>query len=181
MADGGGTGGTPEHQYNWKQTLSDVTLSIPVPEGTRGKMLDVAINRKSLKALLKFKNEVLIDGELYADVIVDECSWSVIDQKELSITLEKQNGTEWWPHVITSDEKIEVQDIKPPTSNMSDLDSETRAMVEKMMYERNNPDVNGPTEEEQERSKILEQFKKQNPDLDFSQVENQQFDDVQFK
>lgn len=123
--------------YTWRQTLQDVTITIPLPPNTRGKDLSVSINKRSISAALKVKSaqypDTFISGELFADVHTDESTWTVVDQKELVITLEKVNQVEWWPHVVTSAPKIDIKRIQPENSKLSDLDDDTRAMVEKMM------------------------------------------------
>lgn len=35
--------------YSWVQTLSDATVSVPVPSGTKGKMCDVVITKGKIK------------------------------------------------------------------------------------------------------------------------------------
>lgn len=126
--------------YRWRQTLQDVTISIPLPPGTRGKDLIVDIQSNKISAKLKTAPpadlnipQELIAGTLFKKIQTDESTWSVVDQKELSINLEKVNQTEWWPHVVTSAPKIDIRKIQPENSKLSDLDGETRAMVEKMM------------------------------------------------
>lgn len=57
----------------------------------------------------------------------------VDDSREISIHLEKLNQQTWWEHVVLGAPKIDTTKINPENSKLSDLDGETRAMVEKMM------------------------------------------------
>ena len=61
--------------------------------------------------------------------------WYQDDNKEVSIRLEKADGSSWWDSVIKGAPKIDTTKITPENSKLSDLDGETRAMVEKMMYD----------------------------------------------
>ena len=51
----------------------------------------------------------------------------------MSILLTKHNQLEWWKALLKGDPEIHTQKVEPEPSKLSDLDSETRQTVEKMM------------------------------------------------
>ncbi|ANB15975.1 nuclear movement protein nudC [Sugiyamaella lignohabitans] len=159
-------------KYTFKQTLEDVTVTIPLSAKTRAKFVNVKLGNSSIEAALKSTpDDYLIKGTLFNEIIVDESTWSVVDQEELVFNLEKVNKTEWWPHVVTTDPKIDVTKIQPENSKLSDLDDETRGMVEKMMFDQKQKQAGLPSSDELKKRQTLEKFKAMHPELDFSKVD----------
>lgn len=62
--------------YRWRQTLNDVTVSVPVPPGTRGKQLDVALRKDSIRVGLKGEPPV-IEGSFPKEIKVDDSTWTL--------------------------------------------------------------------------------------------------------
>lgn len=156
--------------YKWTQTIQEVDISVPVPPGTRARDLVVEIKSTSIKVGLKGQ-EPIMEGTFPKRVTTDECTWSLEDQKSVSIQLEKVNKMEWWEHVLTHHPKIDTTKITPENSNLSDLDGETRAMVEKMMYDQRQKEMGKPTSDEQKKADMLKKFQEQHPEMDFSNVQ----------
>jgi hypothetical protein len=155
--------------YKWEQQLGDVDVTVPVPKGTRARDLIVLIDKKKLRVGLKGKDNIL-DGDLCKPIKVEESTWSVEDTEFVHIHLEKVNQQEWWENVLTQHPKVDVRKIEPGNSKLSDLDGETRGMVEKMMFDNQQKAMGKPTSDELKKTEVLEKFKRSHPELDFSQA-----------
>ncbi|POW13900.1 hypothetical protein PSHT_07563 [Puccinia striiformis] len=164
--------------FTWKQTLQDLTLNIPVPPGTKARDLVVEIKKTKLKVGLKGK-EPILDGTLCKEIKQEESTWTlelslllpenpVDDNKEISLHLEKISQMSWWENVLTHHPKIDTTKITPENSKLSELDGETRAMVEKMMFDNQQKQMGKPTSDEQKKLEMLEKFKAAHPEMDFS-------------
>ncbi|KAJ0386455.1 hypothetical protein COL922a_004354 [Colletotrichum nupharicola] len=148
--------------YKWQQTIADVDVTFSVPGNYKSR--DLVIDLK--------KNTITAGGDLPHAIIVDDSTWTLASAadgtKTVEIHLDKVNKMEWWPHVVKDAPKIDVSKIQPDTSKLSDLDGETRGMVEKMMWDQRQKEMGLPTSDEQKKLDILKKFQAEHPEMDFS-------------
>ncbi|KAF9535417.1 nuclear movement protein nudC [Crepidotus variabilis] len=155
--------------YKWTQELGEVEITVPVPQGTRSRDLSVVLQKKKLSLGLKGQ-EPIMAGELSKEIKVEDSTWTIQDNKAVLFHLEKLDKQTWWQHILTHDPKIDTTKIEPQNSKLSDLDGETRGMVEKMMFDNQQKQLGRPTSDEMKKMEALKKFQDMHPELDFSKA-----------
>lgn len=97
---------TKTDAYAWKQTLEEVTVTIDVDVGTRGKDCDVKIDATHLR--VRVKSKVVIDGELAHGVKSTESTWTIEDRKQLIIILQKRIRHESWESLLAGQNVVDA-------------------------------------------------------------------------
>ncbi|KAJ8558118.1 hypothetical protein K7X08_004884 [Anisodus acutangulus] len=161
--------GLDQDNYSWGQTLQEVNLNIPVPQGTKSRFIVCDIKKNHLTVGLKGQPPI-IDGELYRPIKVEDCFWSLEDQKSISVLLTKKDQMDWWKCVVKGEPELDTQKVEPESSRLSELDPETRSSVEKMMFDQRQKSMGLPTSDDMQKQELLKKFMAQHPEMDFSRA-----------
>ncbi|KAG8369622.1 hypothetical protein BUALT_Bualt14G0032800 [Buddleja alternifolia] len=165
--------GLDTENYSWGQSLEEINITIPVPPGTQATSITVVIETHKIKVGLKDQVPI-IDGEreLFQGVKVEDCLWSLEDKKTVSVLLTKIDRMNWWKSLLKGDPEINMQKVEPAPSRLSELDLETRSMVEKMMFDQRQKKKGLPTSDEIAGQDMMKKIMSQHPGIDLSGAKN---------
>lgn len=161
-----GNGGNTE-RYSWRQTLSEVTIDFPLPEGVKKKDVEVGVVQGGRLRVCVKGSPPLLDATLPKRIKPDTLDWMIDSDskgKTLSVVFNKEGAMEWWASVGEGEPCIDIQKVEPENSKLGDLDGETRKTVEKMMFDQAQKSKGLPTSDELQKQDVLQRFMKAHPE-----------------
>jgi len=151
-----GNGGATS-RYVWTQTLEEVTVHIPLPEGIRAKDLRVKLDANSLSICQKEGKDdtkpILnsIEGMWYAKVRTSESTWTLESSSSSSSTSSSSSSSEkittlqlileklhktWWACVLSGDNPHIDTTMVDSTRHISTYDEQTQAEIRRIMHDQ---------------------------------------------
>ncbi len=159
-----GNGGSTS-RYVWTQTLDEVTVHVPLPDGIRAKDLNVDIGSNSISIREKGESSsglyVLlppIEGTLFARIRPSESTWTLetttsttanptLKITTLQLILDKAIKT-WWETVISGDNPVIDTTMVDSTRHIGSYDEETQAELRRIMFDQRQERLGLPTSQQ---------------------------------
>jgi hypothetical protein len=100
--------------YEWSQTPIDVVFKIQVPNHAKAKDMNCTLKQKKMQ--IEYDGATLVNGDLFADVVMDESHWQIDAEddgkKFLVWTMRKGNDYQPWASFIKNHPEIDTQILR---------------------------------------------------------------------
>jgi len=130
-----------------------VLVQVDLDRLTKSRDLEVSIENKRILAKRKADGSVLIQGDFFDEVKVEDSTWSIEEGEKLILNLEK-SCENIWKTVIKGDAEIDGSKVEN-TKKLDDFDQETQGALRKIVYEQNRKAQGLPTTEEEQQMEML--------------------------
>lgn len=112
MRPNSGRGGS-ESGYSWTQTLSEVTVTIPVVSKSARAHVKCSMTDNHVMVLVN-NSKPILRGKLFASISSDGSFWDFDrDEGIITLHLEKKDIIAWWSCVIVGHRKIDLDYLDP--------------------------------------------------------------------
>ncbi|KAI6659993.1 NudC domain-containing protein 3-like [Oopsacas minuta] len=141
--------------YRWSQTLTELDVLVDLPVVSKAKDVTVIIQNTHLKVTVK-KPEgeiVLIEGDLPHKVLTDSSLW-MVEGGVVHVSLDKAKER-MWGHVFEGEEEIDLTKVDA-IKEVSDLDTESHAAINRVMFDQHQKMQGKPQSHELETYEMLE-------------------------
>jgi len=160
----------PIRSYSWTQATKlgeqELGLRIRLPDGTRGKMLDVHVRKSTVEVLLL--RRPILSGEFWGEVCADDVEWTIEDveekmqeegvypavRRELRVVLNKVAkgiDVEAWPCLVKGHPEVATEGLKVEAARAraAELDGGGEGLVKAMLQQMGEAGALGSDEKDQ--------------------------------
>lgn len=124
--------------YRWLQSLKDETVHVTLKglqSATRARQLEVSFRPAALKVVLLPSRQTLLEGDLFASILPDDCSWEIKDAdggdgRELHLSLvkhvDKKRSKEapLWSYLIKGHPEVDMGKVKRDEKTLEEIMAE---------------------------------------------------------
>jgi hypothetical protein len=134
----------------------------------------VKITSSNVSVVEKKTKNVLLSGDIFGPINVEESTWTLEDNLKLVFLFEKKSEL-IWKTVLKGDSEIDVSKVDN-SKKLDEFDNETQGALRKVVYEQQRKRMGLPTTEEEKQMEML----KKAWNAEGSPFKGQPFDPSQF-
>ncbi|KAF7284590.1 hypothetical protein GWI33_021872 [Rhynchophorus ferrugineus] len=142
--------GATYENYCWSQNISDLDITIKLPDYFIVKDLSVKITTNTID--IRLQDDILLKGSLCQKCKNSDAIWS-IDKQKLYIHLDKCREI-WWDCLITTEDRLDLSKIDC-SRPFEELSEEAQAKIEELGWNQERKRQGLPTSDELHKQEML--------------------------